>query len=380
MVSIFKISRRILKQSFRKKSNIITFLLLPIIGVFVALVFNTTKGTTIKVGICNLDIGHISKDMINTISTNKKFEIIDLKQEDINNLVSNNVVDCALVIPGDFSDSIYNNKFDSIKIVTMQGKEITAWIENDLNYYISNLTDISKVSEGDKEMFDKIYSGYKDQKLKLNSIKLNDESINKGVTKSSIGYLMLFMMLGSSVTANCIIKDKENRTYFRIFCSPISKVQYVFSNVLASLLIILMQIAVILIISIGIFKLNFYINIGTLIIILVSFGLVSIGFGIIMAAFSKSTAQSSQISNIFILPTCMLSGCLWPIEFMPKFLQSFANIFPQTWVLKAVEDLQHGMTLWEVQSYIWVTIAFAFLFFIIGIIEFKRDENLKRFV
>lgn len=106
MVSIFKISRRILKQSFRKKSNIITFLLLPIIGVFVALVFNTTKGTTIKVGICNLDIGHISKDMINTISTNKKFEIIDLKQEDINNLVSNNVVDCALVIPGDFSDKI----------------------------------------------------------------------------------------------------------------------------------------------------------------------------------------------------------------------------------------------------------------------------------
>ncbi|MFD3156235.1 ABC transporter permease [Haloimpatiens sp. FM7330] len=380
MKNIFLIMKNILKQAFRKKSNIITFMFLPILGVFISLGLNNTGASYTKVGIVNLNNTYLSKDMIKSIDENKNFIIREVEEEKIENNLLNKRVDCVLVIPKNFDKSIYEGNLKQLEVVSIRGKDVTAWIENYANYYLDTLVKIGKASNNNKQIFKKIYDGYNQKKLKLQDVKIKDKSQSKSVTKQSIGLLLVFMLMASSVTSNFIMKDKFNRTYFRIFCAPVTKVQYIIANVIANFIIFLMQISLILLISIKVFKLDFYINVGTMFFILSCFGLVSIGFGIIIAAFSKSMAQSAQMSNVLITPTCMLSGCFWPLEMMPNFLQKLANIFPQTWILKTINSLQYGKTLNEVVIYLVLVVIFAIILFQVGIIKMIRDENLKNVI
>lgn len=222
-----------------------------------------------------------------------------------------------------------------------------------------------------------MYDGFKKQDLKLNYKTIGDKTKSKSVTKQSIGLLLVFMLIASSTASSFILKDKANKTYYRIFCSNISKSKYIIANVIANFIIFLIQIFVILFMSLYVLKLNFYIDTKIMFIILCSFGFVSIGFGIIIAAFSKSLNQSSYLSNILITPTCMLSGCFWPLDMMPKFMQKLANIFPQTWILKTIDSLQQGKSFNEVISYLSIVIIFALAFFVVGILKLTKDESLK---
>lgn len=377
MRQILLLTKSILKRTFRKKSNIIIFILLPLLAVFIALFLNASGASYSRIGVVDLNKSYLSKDMIKSIDSKKNFVVTKLSQNDINKQLLDKKVDCVVVIPKDFHDEIINGKFKKLDIRSIRGEDITSWIKNYLNYYIDNLNNISVVSNRSEKTFKNMYDGFKKQDLKLSYKTIGDKTKSKSVTKQSIGLLLVFMLIASSTASSFILKDKGNKTYYRIFCSNTSKSKYIIANIIASFIIFLIQIFVILFMAMFVLKLNFYINTSTMFIILCSFGFVSIGFGIIIAAFSKSLNQSSYLSNILITPTCMLSGCFWPLDMMPSFMQKFANIFPQTWILKTIDSLQQGMSFTEVIPYIMVVMMFALAFFIIGILKLTKDENLK---
>ncbi|WP_251861309.1 ABC transporter permease [Clostridium sp. Marseille-Q2269] len=377
MRQILLLTQSILKRTFRKKSNIIIFILLPLLAVFIALFLNASGASYSRIGVVDLNKSYLSKDMIKSIDSKKNFVVTKLSQNDINKQLLDKKVDCVVVIPKDFHDEIINGKFKKLDIRSIRGEDITSWIKNYLNYYIDNLNNISVVSDRNEKTFKNMYDGFKKQDLKLSYKTIGDKTKSKSVTKQSIGLLLVFMLIASSTASSFILKDKGNKTYYRIFCSNTSKSKYIVANIIASFIIFLIQIFVILFMALFVLKLNFYINTSTMFIILCSFGFVSIGFGIIIAAFSKNLNQSSYLSNILITPTCMLSGCFWPLDMMPSFMQKFANIFPQTWILKTIDSLQQGMSFTEVIPYIMVVMMFALAFFIIGILKLTKDENLK---
>ncbi|WP_434305111.1 ABC transporter permease [Clostridium botulinum] len=377
MKQVFLLTKSILKRTFRKKSNIITFILLPLLAVFIALFLNASGTSYSKIGVVDLNESYLSKDMIQSIDSKKNFVVVKVSKNNMNKQLLDKKVDCVVVIPKDFHKEIIEGNFKKLDIISVRGEDITSWIKNYLNYYIDTLNNISVASNKNEKDFKAIYDGYKKQDLKLNYKAIGDKAKTKSVTKQSIGLLLVFMLIASSTASSFILRDKANRTYYRIFCSNISKSKYIIANVIANFVIFLIQIFVILFMSLYVLKLNFYINTKIMFIILCSFGFVSIGFGIIIAAFSKSLNQSSYLSNILITPTCMLSGCFWPLTMMPSFMQKLANIFPQTWVLKTIDSLQQGKSFNEVISYLGIVILFALAFFVVGILKLTKDENLK---
>ncbi|GAA0784859.1 ABC transporter permease [Hathewaya limosa] len=377
MNNILSITKNILKQAFRRKSNLLTFILLPIIGILISLGVNNNTQSLTKVGLVDLNNTYLSQDMVKSIGDNKNFTIQKVDEKYIEESLLNKYVDCILVIPKGFDKEVYKGDIKKLNIISLRGQDITSWIENYVNYYVENLSHIGKASNNNNKIFDKIYKGYKDKKLKLKDVAIKDISVTKSVTRQSIGFLLVFMLMASSVTSNFIMKDKCNRTYFRTFCAPVSKTEYIISNILANFVIFLIQILLILFMSLKVFKMSFYISTPIMFMILCSFGLACIGFGIVISAFSKTISQASQLSNVLIVPTCMLAGCYWPIEIMPKWLQNYSNLFPQAWIIKTIEAMQYGKSFSEVYINIVFVLIFAVVLFAIGIFKMYRDENLK---
>lgn len=370
-----------LKMIFRKKSNLIVILIIPIASVMISLALYSNAGSrNIRLGISDEENSVLSKNLIEDLKESDKYTITNISSSNINSSVVDGKVDCVLVIPSDFSKSIYNKSFKELQLITMKGEDTTVWIKNSLNIYIQNLLDISTASKGNIETFDKIYSQYKNKGLFIEKAVVKDQFRSKAVTLQSLGFLVMFMMLGATTTSNLILKEKRNRTYYRILSSPVNSKNYLFGNMLANLLIMAIQASVVVLFTVKIFKVETYVPSLELILILICFGLVAIGLGILIVAFTEDTSQAGGLSTLIITPTCMLGGCFWDTNLMPTAVQKVSNFMPQKWALSAITKLQAGNSFSEVLINIAILLAFACTFLLIGIYKLRINKEIKTFI
>jgi ABC-2 type transport system permease protein len=381
MRNLLLLAMNTLKVTFRKKFNIVIFFVLPIAALLLSIVMYSNSGGKITIGINNkAPESKLAQDMIDSIKRQGKYEIVFVEEEKINTAVAEGQVECLISIPKDFEESIYKGKIEKINITSIKGMDATAWIQNYVNHYIKNLMDLSKASEGNRDTFKKLYEGYQKQNLKVEVAMVKDERVGKMATIQSIGFLIMFMLIGSTNTAGFILKEKSERTYFRIFSTPVNNKIYIGGNILANMIIVTIQAAIVVLASKYMFNLNTGVTDIQLFTILVLFGLISVSFGILLVGFSKNTYQGGTLSTLIITPTCMMSGCFWPIEFMPNFMQGIANFLPQKWALEAISQLQQGKSFLEIVPIIGILVAFALAFFLIGAYRMRTNDNVQNFI
>jgi len=381
MRNLFLLVLNTLKITFRKKSNIVVYLILPVVIVIFVMSIYSSVDTKLKVGVNNKDSnGIIAKDFVAALNRQDKFKIQSVKEAEINNLVAEGKVDCVITVPLNFDKSVHNGAISKIQITAIKGQEATAWVQNYVNYYVKSLTMLGKSSGGEKATFNKLYEGFKVQTLTVHKNIVKDQSLDKLKTVQSIGFLIMFMLQGATTTSGLILKEKKEKTYFRIFSSPVNSRIYIGANILANMCIIIAQSILVIFSSRHILRLTTGVPDLQLFAIFVIFGFVCVTLGILLVAFSTTTNQAGTMSTLIIIPTCMLSGCFWPIEIMPKYMQQIANFLPQTWALQAIRELQNGKTFLTIVPILGILVAFALAFFLIGMYKMKNNESVKNFI
>jgi ABC-2 type transport system permease protein len=351
-----------------------------VIAVASMALFGNGSSSPARIGISNYDNGMLSKDMIEDLKKIEKFKIIDVKDEDIKTMVSEGEVDSVLRIPEDFSDSLYKAQRKNMELVTVKGEEATAWIESYVNIYTGNLLNIAKASDGKREVFNSIYENFRKGEAKLTTEKVADVRNSKTVTGAGLGFLIMFMMMGASTVANLILKEKKDRTYFRILSSPVSSRDYVIGNVLANFTIVFIQSVLVIIGITKVMKLDTFIADWQLLIILLCFGVAAIGIGLMIVAFSANSNQAGYLLTFIVTPTCMLGGCFWPVDLMPDALKRVSEFMPQRWTLEAVTKIQNGGSMNSILINLGLLLSFAAALFLIAAYRMKTTNSVKSFV
>lgn len=249
-----------------------------------------------------------------------------------------------------------------------------------MNIYTKNLRDIAVASGGKQEIFNKIYDNFQQEKLSLKVSKVQDRTKSMGMTSQSIGFLIMFMMVGAINTAEMILKEKRNRTYYRICSAPVNGRTYVVGNVLANLTLVILQVFLVILLMTKVFGIETYIPFQQLFLILIFFGLAAIGLGLVIVAFSKDSKQANTLQLLLVTPTCLLAGCFWPVEIMPKTAQRIADFLPQRWAIAAVQKLQEGANFNQVLPNISIILAFALAFFLVAAYRFSRNDSVQTFI
>ncbi len=381
MRNLFLLALNTLKITFRKKSNIIVYLILPVLIVIFVMYAYSSMDSKLRVGLNNKATnGKIAKDFVAALNREDKFKIQEVEEGNINNLVAEGQVDCVITIPANFDESVYNTQISKIQITAIKGQEATAWVQNYVNYYVKSLIMIGKASGGDRQTFNKLYEGFKVQTITVQKNIVKDDSLDKLKTVQSIGFLIMFMLQGATTTSGLILKEKRERTYFRIFSAPVNSRIYIGANILANMCIIVVQSILVIFVSKYILKLTTGVPDLQLLLVLVIFGFVCVTLGILLVAFSSTTIQGGTMATLIIIPTCMLSGCFWPIEIMPKYMQQIADFLPQTWALEAIKELQNGKSFLVIVPLLGILVAFALAFFLIGMYKMKSSESAKNFI
>lgn len=381
MSNVLLLTFNTLKLIFRKKGNIILYFLLPLAGILLSVVaYGNTGSSPVNLAVVDKDKSMMAGDFMQSLAQDGKFKLTTIEEKNIDQEITSNQAEAVLVIPQGFAEGVYQENLKPIEIVSIKGEAATAWIQNYTNIYLKNLHDLAAASGGNRDTFNTIYNHFKQDKLALKVSTVKDQAQNKGMTAQSIGLLIMFMMLGAGNVADIIQKEKVNRTYYRICAAPVTSRTYVFGNVLTNLAIVMVQVFLTLLFMTRVFNIQIFIPFWQLYMILVLFGLVAIGLGLLIIAFTNDSKQAGTLQNLIITPTCMLAGCFWPLDVMPKAIQRIADFLPQTWVITAVQKLQEGGTLSQVSINLSIIVAFALSFFLIAAYRFSRNNSVKTFV
>jgi ABC-2 type transport system permease protein len=151
---------------------------------------------------------------------------------------------------------------------------------------------------------------------------------------------MVLLLVSAMMTSVTIAREKEMGTMEVLMVSPLNQGQILFGKVLPYLLLSFLNGCII--IFLGVFALGIPLN-GSLPLLLAEtllFIFLALSIGIFISSLTGSQLVAMFASLVIMLmPTIFLSGFIFPIESMPKFLQVISNIIPAKYFIEIVKGI-----------------------------------------
>jgi ABC transporter DrrB family efflux protein len=152
-----------------------------------------------------------------------------------------------------------------------------------------------------------------------------------------IGLLLTLTLL--MITAMALVRERERGTLEQLIVTPISKTGLMLGKVLPFALVGYVQVTVILVLGRLVFDVPIRGSLLLLYLITAPFIVASLALGLFVSTVVRTQVQAMQLSFVFILPTVLLSGFMFPREAMPRFAQWLGAAFPITYYLRVLRGI-----------------------------------------
>ena len=135
----------------------------------------------------------------------------------------------------------------------------------------------------------------------------------------------------------------------RLLVTPLLVRRYFASEVLAHLVLAMVQAAIILATGVFVFGGNVYGNIFWIFLIAALATVIFLNIGFIISAWVNTPAAASGLGNVIALPMMFLSGTFFPTTSLPGFLPEAVKLLPLTPMLDAMRQVSiDGVAIWQV--------------------------------
>ncbi len=152
--------------------------------------------------------------------------------------------------------------------------------------------------------------------------------------------VLVLTLISAMLTAITLAREKELGNMEVLLVSPLRPWQIIFGKVVPYLILSIFNTAILLFIGILVFKVPMRGDWSLLAGECFLFILTSLSLGVLISTFAETQLIAMFESLLTLLmPTMLLTGFIFPIENMPKFLQYVSNILPATWFMQTLRDI-----------------------------------------
>lgn len=145
------------------------------------------------------------------------------------------------------------------------------------------------------------------------------------------GYLVMFVFFAAAVSAETIVRERQNNTLERLLTSSVKKESILGGVFIGILLRGLIQIIIFWVAGILIFHIDLGLAPAAVIILSVLMVIMSSAFAVMLATLAKTQRAAGSLAVVLALLLAPLGGCWWPLFILPKWLQDVAKISPHAW-------------------------------------------------
>ncbi len=150
---------------------------------------------------------------------------------------------------------------------------------------------------------------------------------------------MLLTNLCLSATSLGLVAERESGTYEQMLALPTTTLQIVLGKLVPYVGVSYVVLAFALVAPGLLFGLWPTGSIAAIIVVTLPFVLASLAMGVFVSALSHTSAQAVFIAVFFILPSMVLSGAMFPYEFMPHGVREIGGLMPLRWYQIALRRL-----------------------------------------
>lgn len=187
-----------------------------------------------------------------------------------------------------------------------------------------------------------------------------------------IGFLVMFLLLGSVMIMNFFLTDRENRVYVRVLSGNVSYYEYIIGQLLYAISVFTVPSIILSLIILKVLSVKLSIGIGLYSLLILLLGLLSSSFSVLLCTISKDKASATIGGSMITLITSLLAGCLINITDNNQIVGFIRNCLPQ----KRLIDLANKYSSENLLLLLVIIILFISLSVIIG----KKQYESGKFI
>jgi ABC-2 type transport system permease protein len=189
------------------------------------------------------------------------------------------------------------------------------------------------------------------------------------------GYLVMFVFFTAALSAERLVRERQNHTLERLLASSVSKEALLGGVYLGTVFKGLVQIVIFW--AAGIFLYHLQLGVEPLTVILISIlvSLMAAAFSLMLGTLVKTERAASSIGVLTSLILAPLGGCWWPLFITPKWMQNMALFTPHGWATTSFNKLLlYGGNFHDVVPGILALAGFGLAFAVIAVVRFRTSS------
>lgn len=188
------------------------------------------------------------------------------------------------------------------------------------------------------------------------------------------GYLVMFVFFAAAVTAETIVRERQNHTLERLLASSVRRESILGGVFTGTVIRGLIQIIIFWVVGILLFKIDLGLSPVAVIILSVLMVIMSSAFAVMLATLVRTQRAAGSLAVITALVLAPLGGCWWPLFILPRWLQSLAKISPHAWATTGFNKLMlFGADFGAAVPEMLALLGFAVLFALIAVWRFRTS-------
>lgn len=186
------------------------------------------------------------------------------------------------------------------------------------------------------------------------------------------GYLVMFVFFAAALSAEAIVRERQNHTLERLLSSSVRKATIIGGIFTGTAAKGIVQIIIFWVAGILIFNIDLGLSPAAVILLSILMVIVSAAFGVMLATMVKTSRSAGAIANLAALIMAPLGGCWWPLFITPQWMQFLARATPHGWANTGFNKLMlFGAEFGDVLPEMLALVIFAVVFGAIAIWRFR---------
>lgn len=357
----------VLKKEFihikRDKASLIMALIMPVMFIFMFGYAVNTDVEGVDMAILDMDKSTVSRELISKFEASNYFNITSYVKniDEIEEMIKDDEVKSALVIPGNYSKNIEGSSSEIQIIIDGVDPNIAStalknamMVSNDYSISIMGM----ERNTGKIDVKTKVWYN-------------PDLESTKFTIPGLIGLVMQNITV--MLTAFSLVREKERGTMELLMVSPIKPPELILGKMIPYIIIGGIDFIIALVLGTQWFNVQIVGSVPLLLILGMAFVICSLAIGILISVVATNQAQAMQMTMLFILPSVLLSGFVFPREAMPLVIENAGYFIPLTYFLEIIRGIiLRGSSFNNLVDEAVPMIAFMTMLIILASVKFRK--------
>ena len=278
----------------------------------------------------DLDRGAESRQLVQEFANTRYFKLLAEvhSDHDLQSAIVSGRAKVGIKIPPDYSADLVNGRQAQVQVIIDGSDSTTALQVLNSSQQLGFLRSLAM--EGISPAQFKI-----DVRPRL-LFNPNLESVNFFVP-GLIGIVLQLVTV--FLTAFSIVRERERGTLEQLLVTPVSKGGLIIGKLLPYTVIGFGQTILVLLLMVFLFGVPVNGSVALLLFLSAVFLVPALGMGIVISTFARNQSEAMQVSIMFMLPSILLSGFIFPRDSMPLPIYLIGFLIPATYYLEILRGI-----------------------------------------